>query len=413
MTGSRHYLRRASRVTPGGVHSPVRSFAAVGGSPRFMQRARGSRIQDVEGRWYTDYCMAFGPLILGHRDPDVANAAHAAVESGWSYGAADPYSVELAELVVAHLPHVEQVRFVNSGTEAVMSAVRVARASTGRSLIARFDGCYHGHADGLLVAPDPERVYGSRADSAGIPAGVVQDTLMLPLDDEASLERAFQRYGERLAGAIIEPLPANHGLLPQRAGFLKRLRELCTNHDALLIFDEVITGFRLAFGGMAEVLNIAPDLATFGKVLGGGFPMGAYGGARGVMEQVAPAGPVFQAGTHSANPVAVRAGLATLHKLVDGRLYRELDALGGELCGGLQGIRNMRVQQVGSLFWLDLSSASRRQGAARRRESLDRSVVQRYRSLFQYLLHEGIYLPRVHLKWGSCPARMPGRIWPG
>ncbi len=400
MTESRQYLQRASRVTPGGVHSPARGLAPVGGSPLFMQRARGSRIQDVDGRWYVDYCMAFGPLILGHRDPDVANAVYEALEAGWSYGTADPYSVELAELIVARLPHVEQVRFVNSGTEAVMSAVRLARGSTGRSLIMRFDGCYHGHADSLLVAPDAPAPYRGRADSAGIPPGVIQDTLVLPLDDEAALEDAFQRYGERLAGAIIEPLPANHGLLLQRTAFLRRLRELCTDYGALLIFDEVITGFRVAFGGMAEVLDIAPDLTTFGKVLGGGFPMGAYGGAHGVMAQVAPAGPVFQAGTHSASPVPVRAGLATLRKLADGRLYQDLDALGRHLRGALEGIRDLRVQQVGSLFWLDLSSAGRGQGAAGRRAPLEHSVVQRYRSLFQYLLRKGIYLPPSPLEVG-------------
>jgi glutamate-1-semialdehyde 2,1-aminomutase len=365
-----------------------------------MQRARGSRIQDVGGRWYTDFCMAFGPLILGHRDPEVANAVHGALESGWSYGAAEPYSVELAELIVARLPHVEQIRFVNSGTEAVMSAVRVARASTGRALIMRFDGCYHGHTDTLLVAPDEHVAYRGRADSAGIPPGVIQDTLVLPLDDDASLEDAFQRHGRRLAGVIIEPLPANHGLLPQRAEFLRRLRELCTHYGALLIFDEVITGFRLAFGGMAEVLDIAPDLATFGKVLGGGFPMGAYGGAREVMEQVAPAGPVFQAGTHSASPVPVRAGLATLRQLADGRLYGDLNELGGNLRSALKDVRDVRVQQAGSMFWLDLSSAGRRQGAARSREPLDPSIVPRYRSLFQYLLRRGIYLPPSPLEVG-------------
>ncbi len=398
MTSSRGYFQRGARVTPGGVHSPVRSFAAVGGWPRFIQRAQGNRIQDVAGRWYTDYCMAFGPLILGHRDPDVAKAAGAAIEDGWSYGAADPYSLELAELVVAKVRHVEQIRFVNSGTEAVMSALRVARAATGRSLVMRFEGCYHGHTDSMLVTAADGPAYHGRPDSAGIPAGVVQDTLVLPLDDEVALEDAFNFYGGRLAGAIIEPLPANHGVLPQRAAYLQRLRQLCTQYGALLIFDEVITGFRIAFGGMAEILNVQPDLGTYGKVLGGGFPMGAFGGARGVMEQVAPAGPVYQAGTHAANPVAVRAGLATLNKLVDGKLYQRLDALGQHLRAALAGVPKLRVQQLGSLFWLDVSDDPSQ--VLRSKQPLQDSTRRRYQSLFQYLLRRGVYLPPSPLEAG-------------
>lgn len=400
MTTSRHYFQRAKRVTPGGVHSPVRSFAAVGGSPRFIQRAKGNLIQDVEGRWYTDYCMAFGPLILGHRDPHVASAVRAAIDDGWSYGAADPYSLELAELVVAKVRHVEQIRFLNSGTEAVMSAVRVARAATGRSMMMRFEGCYHGHTDSMLVTADDGVAHHGRADSAGIPAGVVQDTLVLPLDDEAALEDAFNSYGARLAGAIIEPLPANHGLLPQRTVYLQRLRQLCTDHGALLIFDEVITGFRIAFGGMAEMLNIKPDLVTYGKVLGGGFPLGALGGARSFMEQVAPAGPVYQAGTQSANPVAVRAGLATLKQLIDGRCYQRVDALGGHLRAAFHGIPELRVEQVGSLFWLDVSAAEPGKGVLRHRKPPLDATVRRYRSLFQYLLQRGVYLPPSPLEVG-------------
>jgi glutamate-1-semialdehyde 2,1-aminomutase len=400
MTNSQACFQRAARVTPGGVHSPVRSFAAVGGSPRFMERARGSRIQDVDGQWYTDYCMAFGPMILGHRDPDVASAAVAAIEDGWSYGAADPYSLRLAELIVSKVPHVEQIRFVNSGTEAVMSALRVVRGATGRSLVMRFAGCYHGHTDSMLVAADPNIAYRGLPDSAGVPAGVVADTLVLPLDDEAALEDAFATYGSLLAGAIIEPLPANHGLLPQRAEYLRRLRQLCSDHGALLIFDEVITGFRTAFGGMAQILNIKPDLATYGKVLGGGFPMAAFGGTRTVMEHVAPAGPVFQAGTYSANPLAARAGLATLEKLADGRIYQQLDDLGSLLRRSLGGLPGLRVTQVGSLFWLDMSPAGPAAGVLRQHKSPQDSAARRYQSLFRYLLQGGIYLPPSPLEVG-------------
>ncbi len=313
MTGrSEDLFARARRVSPGGVHSPVRAFKGVGGTPRFMTGGRGSLITDVDGNDLTDYCMAFGPLILGHGNAAVRTASIAAIERGWSLGTAEPYSLELAELITRSIPWVQSVRFVNSGTEAVMSALRVARGATGRDKILKFDGCYHGHTDAMLIRSGSGLAEAATPDSAGLDHATLGGTVVAPLDDEAALEPIFDRLGAQIAAAIIEPLPANYGLLPQRREYLQRLAELCRKHGALLIFDEVISGFRLGFQGFAGVHGIEPDLVTYGKVIGGGFPVGAYGGKRQYMELVAPVGPVYQAGTLSANPVAMSAGLATL-----------------------------------------------------------------------------------------------------
>nr|MDJ0929227.1 glutamate-1-semialdehyde 2,1-aminomutase [Gammaproteobacteria bacterium] len=319
---------RARRVIPGGVHSPVRALHGVGEEPFFTAHAAGPLLIDSQGRQLIDFCMSFGPLILGHADPDVRAAVHEAVDHGSSFGTAETRSLELAELVTERLPWIEQIRFVNSGTEAVMTALRLARAVTGRDKILKFDGCYHGHVDALLMQAGSGLAMQTEATSAGVPRGVAADTLVLPLDDEQSLAELFAEHGRSLAAAIIEPLPANYGLLPQRPQFLRRLRQLCRENDALLIFDEVITGFRLGFGGMAEVLDTNPDVVTYGKIIGGGFPVGAVAGRRELMELLAPVGPVYQAGTLSANPVAMSAGLATLTKLLDGEIYRRLAQLG-------------------------------------------------------------------------------------
>ena len=269
---------RALRVTPGGVHSPVRALKGVGRKPLFVSRASGPAIFDCAGREYTDYCMSFGPLIFGHADPLVRAAVSAALERGWSFGAADPVSLALAELISDRIPWAEQIRFMNSGTEAVMTALRVARAASGRDGILKFEGCYHGHSDAMLIRAGSGLAEQPQADSAGIPKNLVADTLVTRLDDDAALETVFAEHAERLAAAIIEPLPANYGLLPQRQAFLERLRDLCRRHAVLLIFDEVITGFRVAFGGMAELTDVTPDLLTYGKVIGGGFPVGAVAG---------------------------------------------------------------------------------------------------------------------------------------
>ena len=386
---------RARRVSPGGVHSPVRAFRGVGGTPRFMTGGAGSRLRDVDGREYLDFCMAFGPLILGHGDASVRAAAAGALERGWSLGTAEPYSLELAEYITSRLPWVESIRFVNSGTEAVMSALRVARAATGRSKILKFEGCYHGHADAMLLKAGSGLAEAPVPDSAGLAPDVVQETLIAPLDDEAALEAMFAREGKHIAAAIIEPLPANYGLLPQRPEFLQRLAALARAHGALLIFDEVISGFRLGFQGYAGLSGIHPDLVTYGKVIGGGFPVGAYGGRRPLMELVAPAGPVYQAGTLSANPLAMCAGLATLKRLEDGRVYRQLESLGQRLQQGLGEARHLSLQRVGSIFWLrsgGTAPAGKSLSPIRSLRAMPADAAAGFAPLFHRLLDEGIYL---------------------
>jgi glutamate-1-semialdehyde 2,1-aminomutase len=381
---------RARAVTPGGVHSPVRAFGRVGGTPVFMRGARGSRLEDVDGKRYVDYCLAFGPLILGHAHPRVLAAVVEAAARGWSWGTADRGSLELAELVTGRLPWVERIRFVNSGTEAVMSALRLARAATGRSLVLKFDGCYHGHVDSMLIRAGSGLA--GEADSAGVPPGVVADTVVLPLDDTAALEGLFAARGRELAAAIIEPLPANHGLLPQRQDFLDALAWQCQQHGALLVFDEVITGFRTGFGGMAGLTGIRPDLVTYGKIIGGGFPVGAFGGRREVLELVAPAGPVYQAGTLAANPVAMAAGLATLRELEDGTAYLALEDSGRMLEELVRDVPGIRLQRVGSLFWPVLGDEPHSR-VIRTPATVPATAAERYPAFFHGLLAGGIYLP--------------------
>jgi glutamate-1-semialdehyde 2,1-aminomutase len=395
VTRSADLFARAQAVTPGGVHSPVRAFRRVGGTPVFIRAGHGSQLQDVDGRHYVDFCMAFGPLILGHAHPRVLKAVIDAASRGWGYGAAEAGSLELAELITGRLPWVERLRFVNSGTEAVMSALRLARAATGRSVVLKFDGCYHGHVDSMLIRAGSGLAgtgAGGVTDSAGVTTGVAADTLVLPLDDSAALEGLFAARGSELAAAIIEPLPANHGLLPQRQEFLDTLARQCQQHGALLIFDEVITGFRTAFGGMAEISGIRPDLVTYGKIIGGGFPVGAYGGRRDVLELVAPLGPVYQAGTLSANPVAMAAGLATLRQLADGTAYLALEDSGRRLDELLGDIPGVRLQRWGSLFWMVLEDSTA-PGPLRTPAGLSDQAIARFAPFFHALLAAGIYLP--------------------
>jgi glutamate-1-semialdehyde 2,1-aminomutase len=383
-------FRRALAVTPGGVHSPVRAFGRVGGTPFFTQRAAGAHLETRDGRRLIDFCMSFGPLPLGHAHPAVMAAAAAALADGWSYGTAEPYSLELAEFITARIPWVESIRFVNSGTEAVMTALRLARGATGRTKLLKFSGCYHGHADAMLIRAGSGLAGMAQPASAGVTPATAADTLVTRLDDPPGLDAVFARHGSEIAAAIIEPLPANHGLLPQRATFLALLRELCSRHGALLVFDEVISGFRVAFGGYAETSGITPDLVTYGKIIGGGFPVGAIGGARDVMALLAPGGPVYQAGTLSANPLAMRAGLAALRELDSGDLYRRLERLGAAL-EGLMEEAGFHLQRAGSIFWLP--GAPSPHDIVRAAETVEEQLLADYPRLFHRLLARGIYLP--------------------
>src|SRR5580693_5916784 len=393
-THSAELYERACRVIPGGVSSPVRAFRAVGGTPVFIARGAGAQVFDVDGRVYVDFVNSWGPLIAGHAHPAVIAAVTEALTRGTTYGAPCAAEVELAERVVASYPAVEQVRFVSSGTEAVMSAIRVARAFTGRDLIVKFAGCYHGHADHLLVAAGSGLATFGRPSSAGVPEAFTACTRVLPLDDEAALEALFQREGARIAALIIEPVPANHGLLPQRREFLTRLRQLTSEHGALLVFDEVISGFRLGRGGAAELLGITPDLATFGKVIGGGMPVGAFGGARRIMARLAPGGDTYQAGTLSGNPVAMAAGLATLDLLVREAGWERLEARGAELERLLLPVLAraafpIHLVRVGSLVWMSFHE----RGAPRTAAALSERETARFARLFHALLARGVYLP--------------------
>ena len=392
MSRSDELYARALRVSPGGVHSPVRAFKSVGGTPRFMTGGRGARLTDVDGREYVDFCMAFGPLILGHQDPAVHAAVTQALGRGWSLGTAEPYSLELAEFITRRVPWVQSIRFVNSGTEAVMSALRVARAATGRARILKFEGCYHGHTDAMLLRAGSGLADAAVPDSAGLAPQVVGETLIGQLDDLPALEALFARHGGEIAAAIIEPMPANYGLLPQRREFLETLARRARAAGALLIFDEVISGFRVGFQGYAGLIGIEPDLVTYGKVIGGGFPVGAYGGRRELMELVAPAGAVYQAGTLSANPVAMCAGLAMLRQLEDGTLYARLEALGAELEAAAAPLPHLVVQRVGSVFWFCLSARGRPPLPIRRTASAPADAGASYARVYHPLLESGIYL---------------------
>lgn len=396
MTTSEAMFERALKVAPGGVHSPVRAFRSVGGTPIFFESAQGAILRAVDGREYIDYCQSFGPLLLGHRDPDVAREVEAAVNSAWSFGACEPYSLELAEFITSRIPWVEKLRFVSSGTEAVMSALRVARAATGRSRILKFEGCYHGHADGLLVKAGSGLAGApgvGAATSAGVSANVAAETLVTPLDDEVALQRIFTEYGSEIAALILEPLPANYGLLIQRRKFLDEAVRLARANGCLVVFDEVISGFRVALGGMAELLSIRPDLVTYGKVIGGGFPVGCYGGRGDLMDLVAPAGPVYQAGTLSANPVGMRAGLATLRKIEAVNAYQTLKVRTADFCRRVEAEFErdglpFRMARFGSLFWLHGSAGERIRSVA----AIPPGHSQRFAVIFHDLLKRGIYL---------------------
>lgn len=359
---SEELFDRAVKVIPGGVNSPVRAYGAIGIAPRFIDRADGCHIYDVDGKEYVDYIDSWGPMILGHNFPEVKESVLKACEKGLSFGCATAIEVEMAEFICDHIPHVDMVRMVNSGTEAVMSAVRVARGFTGKNKVIKFAGCYHGHSDAMLVSAGSGVMTSGVPDSAGVPKGCTEDTMTAVYNDLDSVRALMEQADGQTAAVIVEAVGANMGVVPPKKGFLEGLRKLCDEYGALLIFDEVITGFRLAFGGAAEYFGVTPDLVTYGKIIGAGMPVGAYGGRREIMELVSPVGKVYQAGTLSGNPIAMAAGLTQLKYLYEHQeIYKDLEEKGKRLYGGMEKIlaeKNLpyhinHVSSLGSLFFTE------------------------------------------------------------
>lgn len=378
---------------PGGVSSPVRAFGAVGGTPKFIVSGHGSKVTDADGRTYVDLVGSWGPLILGHAEPSVVDAVAAAAARGTSFGAPTRAEVELAELIASALPSVEMVRFVSSGTEATMSALRLARAATGRSKVLKFSGCYHGHVDSLLVAAGSGAATLGLPDSPGVTEATRADTVVAAFNSIESVEEAFRQFGSDLAAVIVEPIAANMGVVPPVSEFLEALRDACDSSGALLIFDEVVTGFRVGWSGAQGMFGIDPDITTLGKVIGGGLPIGAYGGRRELLEFVSPAGPVYQAGTLSGNPLSVAAGLATLKRLEQSGSYERLDHLGSLLAEGLDSSAKeagvpVVVQRVGSMLTAFFSSEPVYDYVIARRAD-----TKAFATFFHAMLDAGVYLP--------------------
>ena len=383
---SEELFRRAVEIIPGGVNSPVRAFKSVGGHPVFMTRGQGSRIFDVDGNQYIDYVGSWGPLLLGHRHPEILAALERALTIGTSFGAPTEQEVELAGAICSAVPSVEMVRLVNSGTEATMSAIRLARGFTGRDLIVKFEGCYHGHVDSLLVKAGSGVATLGIADTRGVPKAFCDTTIALPYNSADAVERAFRAHGDRIAAVIVEPVAGNMGCVPPLAGYLEALREITARYGALLIFDEVMTGFRVAFGGAQQLYGIRPDLTTLGKVIGGGLPVGAYGGRKDIMSMVAPSGPVYQAGTLSGNPLAVAAGLAMLrHLKAHPEVYGQLEARARALCASPPA--GAMVNRVGSMFTFFFTDRPVTDW-----ESAKHCDTARFGQFFRGMLERGIYL---------------------
>lgn len=393
MHESKELFEKARNLLPGGVNSPVRAFRAVGGEPLFILRAQGAWIWDADGHPYIDFVGSWGPLILGHRHPCVIEALLQALERGTSFGAPTDLEVQLAEMIVEAVPSVEMVRMVNSGTEATMSAIRLARGVTGRDKIVKFEGCYHGHSDGLLVKAGSGGMTFDVPDSSGVPAAYAGLTLTLPYNDIEAFSLAMDRLGNEIACVIIEPIAGNMGLIPPEEGFLQSVAEITRAAGALLIFDEVITGFRVARGGAQELYGVMPDITCLGKILGGGLPVGAYGGPRGIMEHVAPLGGVYQAGTLSGNPLAMAAGIATLKALERPGFYRDLEEKGQRLAEAFRQAASeagipLRVHTVGSMLGAFFSDTDVRDYA-----SAKGCDTAQYSRFFREMLERGIYLP--------------------
>jgi glutamate-1-semialdehyde 2,1-aminomutase len=389
---SRQLYRRARALIPGGVNSPVRACKSVGEEPLFIDRAIGCFLYDADGNRYIDYVGSWGPMILGHRHASVMSAIEAALDRGTSFGAPTDLEIELAERVIAAVPSIDSVRMVNSGTEATMSAVRLARGFTGRDRIVKFDGCYHGHGDTLLVAAGSGVATLAIPGSPGIPESVAADTLSLPYNDIGAVERVFAEQGDRIAAVIVEPVAGNMGMVPPEPGFLQGLRQLTRSSGALLIFDEVMSGFRVAYGGAQALYDVTPDLTTLGKIIGGGMPVGAYGGRKEIMDRVAPEGPVYQAGTLSGNPVAMAAGLATLTEIGQSGFYDALEEKAARLAQGLssavaEGGIPVRLTRVGSMMGLFFTDRE-----VKNFEDAKTCDLERFAAFYRGMLSRGIYL---------------------
>ncbi len=390
---NRELFEKARSLMPGGVSSPVRAFKAVGGDPIIVSRAKGSRLWDVEDKEYIDFLMSWGPLILGHAHPKVVEAVKEQAKNGLSYGLTNPYEIELAELVASCMPSVEMVRFVSSGTEATMSAIRLARGYTGKKYVVKFEGCYHGHGDALLVSAGSGVATLGIPGTPGVPEEVARLTLVIPYNNTEALEEVFKRYGEDIACVIVEPVAGNMGVVLPKPGFLEAIRDLTKRYGALFICDEVITNFRLSKGGAQEVFNVEPDITCMGKILGGGMPLGAYGGRREIMEKVAPEGPIYQAGTLSGNPLSMVAGLATIRELLSLDPYQELERLTKKLTDGLSKILSdkgiaHRINQIASMFTVFFTDRE-----VYDYESAKSSNTELFGRFFRALLKEGVLIP--------------------
>lgn len=399
---NKELFEKSLKYVPGGVHSPVRSFKGLHTTPRFVNRGKGAKIWDEEGKEFIDFCMSFGPLIHGHQDPEIKEAIIKALDNGWTFGACEKYSLELAEFIVNKICFIDQIRFVNSGTEAVMTAVRLARGITGRSKIIKFNGCYHGHLDAMLIKAGSGLAGTAEASSKGVTKEQAENTLICELGDLNGVKEIFETHKDQIAAIFLEPLPANNGLLVQDISFLRGLRELCDKHNALLVFDEVISGFRVQFGGMACHTGIHPDLVTYGKIIGGGMPVGAVAGPKKFMEYLAPVGPVYQAGTLSGNPVAMAAGLVNLKKLTP-QAYQKLEKNSLNTVEIFKdwmeknGFEDYQTIRHGSLFWPVPTSKK-----LQKITELPSNLSERFYKLFEVLLNKGIYLAPNAYEVGFC-----------